>query len=329
MNFGTLWAAENNTLYAFGGQPPHPLNSTVARAVNVTNTLWRFDADGKGGGSWSTSLASAGSTFSTLKRPAGALWASGDGKGYAMGGIRGDLYYSPDGINWPVLGGLLAFDQDANTWSNHTVGLASGGALIDGGMHYAPTFGKSGVLVALGGESRTPNSPTARPPQPLTSVFVYDIAENMWYTQSTVGATDDSTPPPRYRFCMTGAQSTNSSYEIFMYGGAASCCYGESNSKTEVYVLSLPGFVWFKSNDTSASPRNRHTCEVGAGRQMISIGGLDPTTAGTISAFQQEDSFSNSLGIFDMVDLTWKNNYDANAQPYVMPLAVASWYGQR
>ena len=93
----------------------------------------------------------------------------------------------------------------------------------------------------------------------------------------------------------------------------------------QVYILSLPGFVWFKANNTSSEPRTGHTCELAGNRQMISIGGLNPTHSAAVN-FSDVDINPQGLGIFDMVELNWTNTYDANAAPYTAPDVVKEWY---
>ena len=93
----------------------------------------------------------------------------------------------------------------------------------------------------------------------------------------------------------------------------------------QVYVLTLPGFVWFKSDDSSAAPRTGHTCELIGNRQMVSIGGLDPSKAMRPN-FQDVDTNPQGLGIFDLVQLRWTGAYDANASPYQLPSVVQDWY---
>ena len=61
---------------------------------------------------------------------------------------------------------------------------------------------------------------------------------------------------------------------------------------------------------------------------MLSIGGYDPTAHTASEGFQTTDPNMNGLGIFDMVDLTWKSSYDANAGPYTIPTTVGDWYNQ-
>lgn len=105
-----------------------------------------------------------------------------------------------------------------------------------------------------------------------------------------------------------------------MYGGADSKF---SESYNDVYILSLPGFVWFKATDTSQEKRASPACVVvGKGkRQMLSIGGKD-IQAKMASA----DSYPQGLGIFDMTALTWSKEYDADMGDYESPGVVRDWY---
>ena len=107
-----------------------------------------------------------------------------------------------------------------------------------------------------------------------------------------------------------------------MYGGADSTF---KESYNDVYVLSLPGFVWFKATDNSQEKRSGPTCVVvGKGkRQMLSIGGKE------ISAnWASPDSFPQGLGIFDMTALTWSKEYDADMDDYESPGVVRDWYNK-
>ena len=139
-------------------------------------------------------------------------------------------------------------------------------------------------------------------------------------------------------FCITGVSSSQGTYEIFVYGGhnddlfnagSTSPSASELNAQgifNAVYVLSLPGFVWFKSNDTSAEPGSGHTCEL-SGSQMISIGGINPAQ-GLDDGLGSTDPWPQGLGIFDLVELDWKNAYNATSAPYMVSPAIESWYNE-
>ena len=94
----------------------------------------------------------------------------------------------------------------------------------------------------------------------------------------------------------------------------------------EVYVLSLPSFVWFKANYTSSDPRIQHTCNIIGERQMLSIGGFDPRAASLSAAYNDTDPYWEGMKVFDLTELQWTNYFNANAAPYVAPSAVAAHY---
>ena len=94
----------------------------------------------------------------------------------------------------------------------------------------------------------------------------------------------------------------------------------EGGIKTDMYVLSLPGFVWFKVNGTSAA-RSSHQCIVANNRQLLVVGGFGANPTYTV-----QDDWAQGLGVFDLTALAWKDRYDADAQPYEPAPAIADWY---
>ncbi|KAG4219250.1 hypothetical protein PC116_g32270 [Phytophthora cactorum] len=112
----------------------------------------------------------------------------------------------------------------------------------------------------------------------------------------------------------------------FIYGGSSANHAG--NTFSDVYVLSLPGFVFFKSN-SSGTPRADHGCAViGNGkRQMLSYGGID-ADPDLGSHNMTPDPWKQSLGIYDMSEMIWKDSYDVNAADYESPAVVRDWYAQ-
>ena len=94
----------------------------------------------------------------------------------------------------------------------------------------------------------------------------------------------------------------------------------------EVYVLSLPSFVWFKANYTSSDPREGHTCHVVGNRQMLSVGGLDPSASDHSAAINETDPFWQGIKVFDLTAMQWTNYYNATAAPYLAPSVVTAYY---
>lgn len=107
-----------------------------------------------------------------------------------------------------------------------------------------------------------------------------------------------------------------------MYGGNDFRQEFADEIKSDLYVLSLPGFIWFQANTTS-EPRSSHACIVANNRQMIVVGGTG--TYGRYH-FDRPDVWDQGLGVLDLPSLSWKHQYDAGAGPYEPPQAIADWY---
>lgn len=69
-------------------------------------------------------------------------------------------------------------------------------------------------------------------------------------------------------------------------------------------------------------PSNR--CQVVGNRQMLSIGGLDANTVN--DGKDLIDPIAQGLEIFDLTEMTWSSQYDANALPYTTPKVVKDYY---
>ena len=95
----------------------------------------------------------------------------------------------------------------------------------------------------------------------------------------------------------------------------------------EVWVLSVPAFVWFKANYTSQATRYKHTCHLVGNRQMLTIGGDDPNDRnnGTLS----KDPARQGLQIFDLTEMMWTQGYNAGAAAYKSPQVVKDWYSKK
>lgn len=119
------------------------------------------------------------------------------------------------------------------------------------------------------------------------------------------------------------AAYTNAQFS-FIYGGRV---MGESirNATDDVYVLSLPSFVFFKANDPQSTRRLEQAC-VATGRQMISVGGTDGHA--WPSSLTDKDPWPQGIGIFDMTEMRWSDQYNASADPDESPDVVKNWYAQ-
>ena len=91
-----------------------------------------------------------------------------------------------------------------------------------------------------------------------------------------------------------------------------------------VYVLSIPSFNWQKANYTPALSRTLHTCEIIGNRQMVVVGGSQVIADYTTTP----DPWTMGLGIFDLTEMVWSSQYDAQAPAYVTPQVVKQYYSQ-
>ncbi|GME22953.1 uncharacterized protein HO173_005471 [Neofusicoccum parvum] len=162
----------------------------------------------------------------------------------------------------------------------------------------------------------------------MDSVAVFDVAGAKWYHQPVSG----DVPSDRDRFCIVGVQdSSNSTYEIFLYSGQAALNRGlfnegyaaENGKRDEVFVLSLPSFTWSKADYNSSDPRIYHTCH-GVGRYLLSIGGVDPSKTSSDEAFADDDLYEQGIKVFDMTTMQWLDEFKADGASYQKPVVVSS-----
>ncbi|KAK6389168.1 hypothetical protein LTR65_006930 [Meristemomyces frigidus] len=228
LNFENLWPSnDSSNFYVFGGE---------LSGYNVMNplqpvqpSLWQFTADGSGGGSWSTASA-VDNTHQSLNQPSHALATSGNGVGYALGGmVTCGTYADPAGscgVVFTPVPGLVVFNMSTNSWSNISASGDSGystyGTAFLGSAQFAPSFGSQGVVLFVGGQTSDRESAAiTSPKRPFSQIGIFDPSSQTFHTQTTSG----DTPAYREHFCSVGAQGDNGTYEIFIYGGVADDWY--------------------------------------------------------------------------------------------------------
>jgi Kelch motif len=339
LNYVALWAdSTNSSFYAWGGEVSRSLPPDQGPPV-PQNAVWKFTPSSEGSGSWSEQSMSSNSIFPSLTRSAGAIGAYGNGTGYLLGGYEtaSTRPQNADLQGFLPTPGIVSYDIEAGAWKNESAaGYSAYGTAMYGQMQFVPLAGNDGLLVVLGGGTSDAVEWTDRGANYISfqEINIYHPATSTWHKQTASGPT----PNARARFCSVAAQGDNGTYEIFIYGGHVASPSGEpqaSNTEAqrerntaldEVFVLSLPGFVWTKANYTAATPRVNHACSAAANRQMIVTGGLNPASANQSELINSRDIWTQGIGVFDLTAMQWKDNYDTNAQPYMTPDAVKSWY---
>ncbi|KAI0798301.1 hypothetical protein GGR55DRAFT_703499 [Xylaria sp. FL0064] len=305
------------SLYTWGG--------FTSDDSSPSQDLWRFTADGSGGGTWTQVTQRDYLDFTKLKGTFGSAFTQAKDIGYSFGGA---VMKSSDGsVSKAIPGyatpGLVSYDFQTGDWDNTTVTMASYGGYgtsLNARAEYVP-FGPNGLILLLGG-AETPVDATNETIVEVNwnHISMVDPVTKEWYTQTITGTTR---PPTIESHCSVGVPGPNGTYEIFIYGGVSDQLRDTSN---EVYVLSLPGFVFFKGPQ-DAPPRSDHQCAiVGKGqRQMLSVGGVDGENR-TFTAPTTADPWTYGIGVLDMTELRWTDSYDADAADYDSPAVVKQWY---
>ncbi|KAF3811302.1 hypothetical protein GCG54_00001618 [Colletotrichum gloeosporioides] len=280
--------------------------------------VWRFTADGSGGGKWERVTPSNPITFQNLLRPTDGTYTQSKDTGYYFGGIvrrRSDYSISDWNVSIPTPG-LVSYNMTSGEIKNTTSEFGQYGTFKEGSSQFLP-FGDAGILLFLGGleAPRTSRGGDWKEVD-FTRVTLFDIEGQRWYTQGTTG----SIPATRRRFCTTGISGPNNTFEIFMYGG-----FGSQGVLSDVYVLTVPGFNFFKASGYS-TPRFDQAC-VAAGRgQVLSIGGLAKIVPR--EGWTDPDPWPNGLGVFDMTEMRWKDGYEADDAAYEPSKIVKQWYNE-
>lgn len=136
----------------------------------------------------------------------------------------------------------------------------------------------------------------------MANIDIYDIASDTWYQQQTIGS------PSQYALgCAVVATAQDySSFNIYYYGGYDALSE-DSDMNDDVWILSLPSFMWMKV--TSAMPghgRAGHQCVMPYPDQMITIGGRasgDPHQC-------LEGDPPEFLQVYNLTSGRWMDSYD-------------------
>ncbi|KAL9605628.1 MAG: hypothetical protein Q9179_001168 [Wetmoreana sp. 5 TL-2023] len=312
LSITSLWYDEDNNIFYLG------FTGRASRFGDWPETpplsLWSFRPDDTGSGSWKEEIGTADPAWNHLTRTFGGYTAAGSRRALVLSGTTQDL----TAAGWPypaLLPGIVHFDMTTKEFANKTAtGFNPGGRAIWGRMQYVPSFGSNGLFLLMGGDLGGDGTTNIL----FDNIWVYDAETNQWYNQTATG----NIPEPRREFCIAGVNSTNETYEIFLYGGSSGDLGSPAIPFDEIFILSLPAFHWFKVDYPPQHPRQGHSCNAVGGSQILSIGGIDSnskisTGDGfdiTKSTFNSSaDPFTQGLGIFDMTSLKWADRYTANA----------------
>lgn len=187
-------------------------------------------------------------------------------------------------------------------------------------------YGKSGMLVLMGGVVRpadvfTENTGDAANNTFMSDLVIYDIDGKQWYNQSTLEK--GVRPQQLAGFCSAVVPTADGNgHEIFVYGGYDGT-WNNSSPYDDVWALSIPAFQWTKVYDgtkTAAHGRQGNVCVAPNPSTLISIGGT--------GSFGAPLTAPHGVDIFDLNKLSWTGIYEASSSdPLQLPQAVVSQVG--
>ncbi|KAH8178612.1 kelch motif domain-containing protein [Sarocladium implicatum] len=323
--FISLWADEKrNVLWQWEGE-----NSWPSGSISINDTgagrrdLWKLTPDGSGGGDWTAFddfVDPDEETFKYMARKAQSASVFCDDTAYMLGGFYSrntDSRMDPGNV--PATD-MLTIDMQTKSWVSTSVSnwLPPHGIFIRGKATCVKDFGDKSLIFITGGAltSRESTSKGLRSLDPSNITF-YDIEEDKWMWQLATGE-----PPMegRWQHCMVGVSSPSGTYELFVFGGYNA----DKDALNDIWVLTIPGFHWIKVG-TAKTPRAYQACVVAGQRQMIVYGGI-AGSANWAWPWDDKDPWTNGLGIFDLTELEWSDEYRADAETYQTPKVVMDWY---
>ncbi|KAL5890446.1 hypothetical protein ACKVWC_005654 [Pyricularia oryzae] len=340
MDHASVWTNDDGSggsgtkMYLWGGERAYEAVTDEARNPR----LRVFTADGRGGGSWGHEEVP---NLDFVVRTAGGAGVGCGGFGLSLGGWsnkRSDFRVRHDG-SMPVPGlvthRITSSSQQPQPWGNESAPMHPPfGTLKMGRAVCLPTVGgddgkATGLAVFMGGSALSRDSTQGAAAVLFNTVTMYDPTRRRWHSQVSTG----QVPPPRMRFCTTAARSAaTGTYEIFVYGGGSTLGLDEEQPYSDLHVLTVPGFRWFRVDlgtaDDSIHKRQDLSCTAVPGtRLMISVGGWENSRDS--KTWSRPDPWTKGIGVFDMTALRWVDRYDPAAGEYESPKMVRDWYQSR
>jgi hypothetical protein len=154
----------------------------------------------------------------------------------------------------------------------------------------------------------------------MTNIDIYDIANDKWYSQSTTGG-----PGQLTRGCAVVAPAKDgSSFNIYYYGGYDGL-HPTEPFNDDVWILSLPSFMWMKvySSQKPSHGRAGHKCVKPYPDQMFIVGGYTAMAGSAPNCVE-----GGILQVFNLTSGKWLNSYDPNVwSEYGVPEMIYNMIG--
>lgn len=187
--------ASRNSFYVWGGYVPFDESAD-------SSNLWKFNADGDGGGSWVREAPGNADFFVDLERTENGATTSSPGAGFVFGGKILDSKSKATGQNEK---GTVTFDFGSKNWSQNSEGPFSPDQTLWGATaSFVEGFADEGLIFLLGGMNRR-DEPAAGYLD-FETVHFFDIAKRDWYEQKTTG----DVPGVRFHHCAVAMTDSSS-----------------------------------------------------------------------------------------------------------------------
>jgi len=271
-----------------------------------------------------------------------AASAPSENMGFYFGGLRaanfGSILQSPGTRNASFNADVdsrtfiqVDMSQTKEEWKNTSLPTEVPGR-AGAELVWVPVSGK-GVLVAIGGATYPSSASLVgtnnasinaiskeQSPKFVSTVSVYDVASKAWYEQETTN------PPPgaMAQGCTVVASAADgSSHNIYWYGGFDGIS-PTSDFYDDVWVLSLPSFIWTKvASGTVTHARAGHKCVKPYPDQMFVVGGYS-----SLSGNQPKCVEKGIIQIFNLSSARWIDSYSpAVWSEYEVPATVVTKIG--
>lgn len=202
-----LWTdSEAGVFYSWGGK--WLFGSDMAETE-----LWKFTADGGGGGTWSAQPPDNANRFDGLHPTEFGAFASAHNMGFAIGGLATG-WTEFRRASTQAIPGMLEFNMETKRWQNGTTGFSPFDTLVGASAQYIPAYGPNGLVMVMGGHvPSVVGSPhtASSPPISLENVTFFDPRTKRSHWQVTTG---NVPPSPRTQFCTAGFQNSDGGYDM-------------------------------------------------------------------------------------------------------------------
>ncbi|KAE8163035.1 hypothetical protein BDV40DRAFT_264045 [Aspergillus tamarii] len=291
-----LWSdKDNTTLFTYGGN--------YLDVTSVDQGLWTYTIADRSWKLQQTSIQPVrlqGGAYANVPEIQAAYWVGGFQNRDTTPAITDST------VGYAT--GMIQFNTTTGTLTQLDAPFTP---VQQGALVYLPA-GEMGVLVFVGGEvpSIKDGINATLTPNQWNYVWVYDIAENKWYNQTTTGSVASRT-----QFCAVVEQDpSTSSYQIYVIGGAD---YKSEESLTDVSYLSIPSFKWFQAGPLS-KPRMTLVCQA-YGRQIFGVGGRLAWSVDSGAGCYDMPAF-----IYDAQSEVIRTQFDPALSAYSVPSATAN-----